>query len=68
MNAPPPDTSLRWIRTTDSLPPDRTEVWTKLDDKLGVRNVQTLRRRGNLWFHPDDSMYVYFTPTHWAPL
>jgi hypothetical protein len=26
-----------------------------------------LKRRGNLWFLPDDSMYVYYTPEFWRP-
>lgn len=47
--------------------PEGLEVMTKIDDGKGVRNVQTLKRRGRLWFVPDDSMYVYYTPTHWAP-
>jgi hypothetical protein len=38
---------------------------TKIDDERGVRNEQTLKRQGRLWFYPDDSMYVYYTPTHW---
>lgn len=41
---------------------------TKIDDECGVRNEQTLIRKGNLWFFPDESMYVYYTPTHWKPL
>ena len=40
-------------------------VETKLDDGRGVRNVALLKRRGRLWFFPDDSMYVYYAPTHW---
>lgn len=24
-----------------------------------------LKRRGRLWFFPDDSMYVYYTPEYW---
>ena len=24
-----------------------------------------LHDRGRLWFFPDGSMYVYYTPTHW---
>jgi uncharacterized protein (DUF2126 family) len=24
-------------------------------------------RRGRLWFFPDESMYVYYTPTDWMP-
>jgi len=38
---------------------------TKIDDGKGVRNETTLKRQGNLWFYPDMSMYVYYTPTHW---
>lgn len=48
--------------------PEDTAVMTKIEDECGVRNEQTLKRRGNLWFPPDDSMYVYYTPTHWKPL
>lgn len=49
-----------------SLAPDNEEVWTKIDDDNGVRNVAKLTRHGNLWFVPDGRMYVYYTPTHWA--
>ena len=33
----------------------------------GVRNEAPLKLhdRGRLWFFPDGSMYVYYTPTHW---
>lgn len=48
-----------------STAPDRTVVETKIDDEKGVRNEQTLKRIGNLWFYPDGSMYVYYMPTHW---
>lgn len=48
--------------------PDRVEVMTKIDDAKGLRNEQPLTRRGRLWFFPDGSMYVYYTPTHWMPL
>ena len=48
--------------------PDGVEVMTKIDDERGVRNEQSLRRQGNLWFFPDMSMYVYYAPTHWMPL
>ena len=41
---------------------------TKIDDGRGVRNEQRLILRGRLWFFDDDSMYVYYTPTHWMPL
>lgn len=29
---------------------------------------QPLVRSGNLWFFPDRSMYVYYTPDSWMPL
>lgn len=48
--------------------PDGKLVWTKIEDKHGTRNIQTLVRRGNLWFVPDGSMYVYYWPTHFLPV
>lgn len=56
-----------WISTSDAVPEDGTVVETKIDDADGVRNVQTLIRQGRLWYYPDESMYVYYTPTHWRP-
>ena len=50
-----------------STAPEGLVVHTKVDDGRGVRNVQKLRRCGALWWFPDGSMYVYYTPTHWAP-
>jgi hypothetical protein len=55
-----------WNTIADA--PDRVVVETKIDDAHGVRNVTTLKRIGNLWFVPDGSMYVYYTPTHWRPI
>jgi hypothetical protein len=52
-----------WVSTADTLPPEGEAVLTKIDDDRGVRNEQTLIRRGHLWF--TDDMYVYYTPTHW---
>lgn len=48
--------------------PDREVVETKIDDKDGERNVQKMKKRDNLWWFPDDSMYVYYRPTHWRPV
>lgn len=51
--------------------PEREEVWTKIDDKHGERNVAKLTRIGNLWYtdpDPAKGMYVYYNPTHWRPL
>ena len=45
--------------------PEGEAVLTKIDDALGVRNEQALVRKGRLWFYPDMSMYVYYTPTHY---
>lgn len=46
--------------------PEKVVVNTKIDDSKGERNVQKLKRVDNLWFLPDGSMYVYYTPTHWS--
>lgn len=49
-------------------------VETKIDDADGCRNEQALvatqREPGCrvMWWYPDRSMYVYYTPTHWRYL
>ncbi len=55
--------------------PEGVEVMTKIDDGKGERNVQSLVKRTRipgetqpLWWTPNGSMYVYYTPTHWRPL
>lgn len=51
-----------------SLAPAGEEVWTKIDDGNGERNVAKLTRQGRLWYtdlDPSKGMYVYYTPTHW---
>lgn len=53
-------------QTIDSAP--RNEILqTKIHDANGERNVTELKSslNGRLWFFPDGSMYVYYTPTHW---
>lgn len=47
--------------------PEGVEVQTMIADADGARNETTLTRQGRLWFFPDMSMYVYYTPTHWKP-
>lgn len=47
--------------------PEGEIVQTKIDDKDGVRNEQSLKRQGNLWWTANGKMYVYFRPTHWRP-
>jgi hypothetical protein len=48
--------------------PEGEVVETVISDIGGERNKQLLKRQGRLWFFPDDSMYVYYTPTHWRPV
>jgi hypothetical protein len=54
-----------WIRVNERLPAEGVLVETKISDKQSERNLQVLQRRKNLWFHPEGTMYVYYTPTHW---
>jgi hypothetical protein len=64
---PPPPSDLDWIPMHAAPPPEGRACWTKIEDQNGTRNVQKLRRDKNLYWMPDGSMYVYYTPTHWAP-
>jgi hypothetical protein len=48
--------------------PNNIPIMTKIDDGNGCRNECVLIKRNNLWFIPDISMYVYYTPTHWSPI
>ncbi len=57
-----------WIKTSEQLPQEGKIVQTKISDDLGERNHQALKRQGRLWFVPDGSIYVYYTPTHWQSL
>lgn len=57
-----------WIKVSEQLPPDGVVVETKVEDDNGCRNEQNLKRRGDLWYLPDDKMYVYYKPTHWRYL
>lgn len=61
-------TSEQWIKLTDNKPTEWVVVKTKIDDEFGVRNEQELKYGNYLWWIPDGSMYVYYTPTHWKPL
>lgn len=58
----------KWIYVHDKLPSENEVVETKIDNSQGCCNVCKLKRQGWLWFFPDDSMYVYYTPTHWRPI
>jgi hypothetical protein len=45
--------------------PEGVPVKTVLCDERGPRNFAVLVRKGRLWFFPDMSMYVYYSPTGW---
>ena len=53
----------RWtiIEGAINLPEDGVVVDTISPNGL----QQTLKRSGNLWFVPDGSMYVYYSPMMW---
>lgn len=57
-----------WTLVTQQPPPRDVAVETKIDDGRKVRNTVVLKLHGNLWFHPDMSMFVYYRPTHWRHL
>ena len=57
-------TNDNWKVITEASPPQGVAVLTKIDGAGGPRNEQVLVRNENLWFFPDMSMYVYYTPTH----
>jgi len=59
---------IHYVSCRETLPSENEVVMTKIDDHNGVRNERPLKRRGDLWFFPDGSMYVYYTPTHWRRL
>lgn len=50
-----------WIPTDRALPPNGELV----DAMDSGGHVQPLKRQDRLWFVPDGSMYVYFTPKFW---
>lgn len=54
-----------WIKILEIPPVYNEVVNTRIEDENGVRNEQPLKFRDNLWWLPDGSMYVYYTPTHW---
>ena len=62
----PPKAESPW-QSIDSAPQEAV-VETKIHDENGPRNVQRLIRIGRLWYFGDQSMYVYYVPTHWRPL
>lgn len=55
-----------WIKITDRRPPEKMLLKTKIVDADGKEhNQEELILSKRLWWLPDMSMYVYYTPTHW---
>jgi len=40
-------------------------VMTMISDDRGIRNMAKLYFKDGLWWMPDGSGYVYYTPTHY---
>lgn len=61
-----------WTKILENKPPylptENIVVDTKVDNQHGVRNEQKLIYSKGLWWHPDKSMYVYYTTTHWKSI
>lgn len=57
-----------WFSIKDVAPPRGITLETKIEDDAGPRNYSQLKLgdTNNAWWFPDGSMYVYYTPTHWA--
>jgi hypothetical protein len=60
------ETTIQWKRCEHITPPQGILLWTKIEDKDGTRNKEVLIFDRGLWWMKDRSMYVYYTPTHWA--
>lgn len=54
-----------WKSIKEENPPKGRIIKTRIDDAHGIRNEQELKWDGKLWWLPNGSMYVYYTPTHW---
>jgi hypothetical protein len=50
-----------WVPVARELPDEGVVVQTKSPGGM----EQDLKRMSNLWFFPDGSMYVYYTPEFW---
>lgn len=56
---------MEWIKTGEAKPREGVVVETKIHDHCGCRNERSLKLACGLWWLPDDTMYVYYQPTHW---
>lgn len=53
-----------WNATGERLPQEGQEVWTM----NSAGEVGTLVYLNGLWWFPDRSMYVYYTPQFWKAM
>lgn len=53
-----------WVFCEDELPPEGRVVETRSEHGL----IQSLKRQGPLWFTPEGTMYVYYTPIAWKDI
>lgn len=56
-------TGSNWEKITDSIIIPEGDLYTKIDDEDGVRNVCTLTFKSGRWW--TGNMYIYYQPTHW---
>lgn len=56
----------RWRFTKNELPPRGEVVMT--EDSGGSEQKLKRHDQGDLWFYPDGSGYVYYTPFRWRLL
>ena len=54
-----------WVPVTFDSP--RPGVVVEVQNNGGAL-LKRHREGGSLWFLPDGSMYVYYTPTYWRPV
>jgi predicted phosphatase len=57
---------LKYWGISELAPPTDRLLHTKIEDDKGSRNESELIYSNGLWWVKDKSMYVYYTPTHWA--
>lgn len=55
-----------WMPIGEGYPPPPTDQVVQVLTPGG--DVRPLIFAATLWWLPDRSMYVYFTPTHWRPI
>ena len=56
-----------WIPLSKEYPPENIFVETRINDRIGIRNTQVLKRQGNLFFN-NDGIYMYYMPNEWRPI